>query len=74
MIGEEDAPYTYEYPSYYKVLPQINGWSDDPARIKNGVKVGEGFRYSSESNDHWMQPAELLAWLSQNTSDLGRVL
>src|SRR5690606_23345535 len=29
MIGEEDAPYTYEYDSYYKILPAINDWAKD---------------------------------------------
>ena len=24
MIGIEDAPYTREYPGYFKILPQIN--------------------------------------------------
>ena len=34
MIGFEDAASTYSYPGYYKILPVINGWGDDPARIK----------------------------------------
>ncbi len=38
MIGIEDAPYTYEYDSYYKILPAIHRWSDDPARISNGSR------------------------------------
>ena len=37
MIGSEDAPYTYEYDEYYKILPVINGWWQDPDRIKEGV-------------------------------------
>jgi ATP-binding cassette subfamily C protein LapB len=36
MIGIEDSFNTYEYSNYYKVLPAINNWSVDPARIKNG--------------------------------------
>ena len=39
MIGIEDAPYTYEFNSYYKILPMIYGWSLDPLRIKDGKKV-----------------------------------
>ena len=27
MIGIEDAPFTYEYENYFKILPQINNWS-----------------------------------------------
>ena len=25
--------------TYYKILPAIHRWSDDPARISNGSKV-----------------------------------
>jgi UDP-N-acetylglucosamine 4,6-dehydratase (inverting) len=47
MIGVEDASNTYEYKSYFKILPQINGWSQDAARIKDGKAVAEDFVYSS---------------------------
>ena len=33
MIGLEDAQYTYEYPKYFKILPNINSWHIDPKRI-----------------------------------------
>ena len=26
MIGVEDAPFTYEYEEYFKILPMINEW------------------------------------------------
>lgn len=39
MIGLEDAPYTYEYDDYYKILPAIHNWSSDPERINRGVRV-----------------------------------
>ena len=42
MIGIEDAPYTYEYSGYYKILPSINNWSLDPYRINNGKNYGHG--------------------------------
>ena len=54
MIGIEDAPYTYEYPSHYKILPSINEWSTDPERIKDGKKVDQDFSYSSDTNPEWM--------------------
>jgi len=37
MIGIEDALYTYEYPEHFKILPSINGWAKDEARINDGV-------------------------------------
>ena len=54
MIGIEDQPFTYEYDSYYKILPQINDWYLDTSRIKNGRLVDEGFIYSSDKNQDWM--------------------
>ena len=73
MIGEEDAPSTYEYKDYYKILPVINEWSDDPKRIKDGKKVPEGFTYNSETNDKWMTQKDLLIWLKNNKDKLGKI-
>ena len=66
MIGAEDSYYTYEYSEHYKILPQINGWNEDKERIKNGVKVAEGFVYSSDSNTSWINFSDLHSWLNSN--------
>ena len=66
MIGIEDSAFTYEYETYYKILPQINNWDQDENRIKNGVKVQTDFVYSSESNTDWMSKDELRTWISMN--------
>ena len=68
MIGFEDSPNTYEYDSYYKILPTIHNWSKDPERIKKGKKVVDGFVYSSETNKEWMGVEELREWLVENES------
>jgi len=66
MIGLEDSHYTYEYPKYYKILPQINAWADDENRIKDGVKVSEDFIYNSNNNLEWMTKANLQDWIVTN--------
>lgn len=66
MIGIEDAPFTYEYPEYYKVLPAINGWSETVERIKDGKLVAEDFIYSSDQNDDWMSVDKLRIWIEKN--------
>jgi UDP-N-acetylglucosamine 4,6-dehydratase/5-epimerase len=66
MIGPEDAPSTYEYDEYFKILPQINDWDTDINRIQNGIKVRDGFEYSSNSNSHWMSDFEMQDWLDAN--------
>ena len=73
MIGAEDSYYTYEYPEHYKVLPQINGWASDTKRIKDGVKVPEGFVYASDSNTEWMSDADLQGWIDANQDDIGKI-
>lgn len=59
MISQEDAQYTYEYDEYYKILPRVNNYHLDENRIKDGVKVPDGFTYSSDNNKSWMSVAEL---------------
>ena len=69
MIGEDDAAYTYEYDDYYKILPAINDWHLDKQRINGGRKVNEGFSYSSENNEDWMNIDSLAEWVRENYSE-----
>jgi len=73
MIGLEDAPHTYEYKDYYKILPAIYNWSSDPKRNKGGVKVGENFAYSSETNQEWMSVSDLQNWIIANSDKIGKI-
>ena len=69
MISHEDSLFTFEYEDYYKILPQINDWSKDKARIKKGIKVPVDFVYSSELNKEWMSKSQLKEWISQNNKN-----
>ena len=73
MIGEEDAYYTFEYSEHYKILPVINDWASSSERIKNGIKVSEGFTYRSDNNSNWMSAENLLLWVQQNKSHIGKI-
>ena len=73
MIGLEDSPYTYEYESYYKILPVINNWSDDEERIQDGDKVDDKFIYDSQTNTDWMSEEELKKWLEDNQDKIGEI-
>ena len=70
MIGLEDAPHTYEYGEYFKILPAINSWSEDPKRIGEGKRVSECFSYTSDSNTEWMTRQELNEWIAFNKNNL----
>ena len=68
MIGPEDAPYTYEYDDFYKILPAIHNWSGDPNRIGEGKLVVSDFSYTSDKNHDWMSIETLKRWIVKNKS------
>jgi UDP-N-acetylglucosamine 4,6-dehydratase (inverting) len=72
MIGIEDAPHTYDYAGYYKILPAIHQWSDDPARISGGTKVAADFNYRSDNNPDWMSVETLKEWIELNREKIGK--
>jgi len=71
MIGPEDAPHTFAYDGYFKILPAINNWSSDPARIGKGQKVPNDFSYTSDKNTEWMSKGQLRAWIDANKEKIG---
>lgn len=73
MIGYEDALYTYEHDDHYKILPAINNWNSDPARIKDGKKVSPSFTYCSDNNPDWMSIDTLRSWIDENRGKIGRI-
>jgi UDP-N-acetylglucosamine 4,6-dehydratase (inverting) len=68
LISSDESHSTYEYPSYYKILPSINEWKTDKLRVKDGQKVTDGFHYSSDNNSKWMTQDDLKLWIDTNKS------
>ncbi|NSZ86813.1 UDP-N-acetylglucosamine 4,6-dehydratase (inverting) [Agrobacterium tumefaciens] len=73
MISPEDSFYTYEYPEHFKILPSINNWGNSKERIKNGIKVSEGFSYTSDNNVEWMDVTTLQRWIYNNKDKIGSI-
>jgi len=73
MVSIEDSRYTYEYDTYYKILPAIHEWYTDETRIKNGIKVIDDFYYSSNNNTDWMSSKELLIWIDKEYDGMVKV-
>lgn len=73
MVGPEDSVYTYEYPDYFKILPQINDWHATPERIKDGLRVADDFTYSSGTNQNWMTRQDLENWITVNKEKIGEI-
>lgn len=71
MISADDAHHTYEYDTYYKILPAIHNWGSDIRRIQYGKKVAPGFVYDSSTNNQWMTVEQLRAWIAVNKDVIG---
>jgi len=66
MIGIEDASFTFEYDTYFKILPMIHDWFNSKNRIKDGKKVSKSFSYCSDNNSEWMSVEDLNQWIREN--------
>lgn len=54
MIPEDDGRTTIELTDRYIIEPQFPWWSHEP-HAENGARpVADGFRYSSDQNDEWL--------------------
>lgn len=65
MISVEDARHTVEFDTYYKIQPVIYEWGNFEDTADGGKPCAEGFSYSSDSNDSWMDPEELRGFLKR---------
>jgi FlaA1/EpsC-like NDP-sugar epimerase len=71
MISNSESTYTYDYETYYKIVPRLEDWSTNVDRIKGGSKVPEGFSYSSDLNEDWMSIETLRKWIEKNRTKIG---
>ncbi len=66
MITEDDARSTMELDDRYVIQPQFDYWRDrDQAADHGGRPVSEGFRYSSDNNETWLDEASLTDLLQE---------
>lgn len=63
MVTREDSPLTYEYEKHFIVYPHYDWWGKDRV-IPGGIKVADGFEYSSGKNAEWLSVEELRNRLS----------
>lgn len=54
MITEEDSRLTYDYGDHYIIYPNFDWWDTAKHFKSGGKKVKEGFRYSSDNNEEWL--------------------
>ncbi len=60
MVTEDDARNTLEFEDYFVILPAHREWNPQTYGEQNGGSLClDGFQYSSDTNSHWITPAEL---------------
>jgi UDP-N-acetylglucosamine 4,6-dehydratase (inverting) len=59
MITEEDSRLTYDYKDHYIIYPHFDWCEISKRKKKGGKKVPEGFRYSSDTNEKWLEGEKL---------------
>lgn len=71
MITPDDSWNTAEYGDYYVIQPATHWWDSRKFIEETGGKVVmEGFQYSSERNDRWMLPEDLVGILDVEPVEL----
>lgn len=58
MVTKDDSMLTFEYENHYIIYPHFDWW-DSIKMVKDGLKVNEGFKYSSATNAEWLSVEEL---------------
>lgn len=63
LLTEEEARHAKEFDSYFVIAPEYPFW--DQNNSKEGKSLTEGFRYTSDSNGHWLTRGELEIMLAE---------
>ena len=64
MITREDSLNTYEYDKHFIIYPNYTWW-EQRSILPGGVKVEEGFSYSSDNNREWLSVEQLKVLLNK---------
>ena len=59
MVTKDDSRMTYEYDKHYIIYPNFDWWNSQNYMTPGGKLVEEGFEYSSDSNNSWLNIDEL---------------
>jgi UDP-N-acetylglucosamine 4,6-dehydratase/5-epimerase len=63
MISTDEARRTIELEDRYIIQPLHPWWTEN---LTEGTALPEGFSYSSDSNQHWLTPADMQAMLDDH--------
>ena len=57
LLTEEEACHAREFEDYFVIEPEYPFW--DSSLLSGGKKLPDGFRYTSDNNQHWLTGEEL---------------
>jgi UDP-N-acetylglucosamine 4,6-dehydratase (inverting) len=57
LLTEEEACHAREFEDHFVIEPEYPFW--DSSFLNGGKKLSEGFRYTSDNNQHWLSGEEL---------------
>lgn len=69
MITETDALSTMEFDDYFIIVPALHSVTDGDWADRGGRPCPSGFRYSSDSNDHWLTVEDLRRLIREHVED-----
>lgn len=71
MISRDDSPLTLDFPDHYVITPSVRFFSGQDYHTnglgETGQMVGQGFKYASDNNPHFLSIPEILT-LSAETA------
>lgn len=70
MINSQDAQYTYDYGSHFKIFPNTMEKSRILQMAAHGKRVENGYVYASNTNSEWMTCKDIEEWVNVNISDI----
>ena len=68
MISEEDARVSLEFDDYFVIVPQFSWWKHD--KCKEGKPLSDGFVYSSDRNDWWLDEEGIIQLVRTSMPEL----
>ncbi|MEW6008457.1 MAG: UDP-N-acetylglucosamine 4,6-dehydratase (inverting) [Candidatus Omnitrophota bacterium] len=63
LLTEDESGHALEYKDLFVIIPDHPWWSFD--NWKDGKKLSQGFKYTSDSNPHWLNEKELLKMIEE---------
>ena len=70
MITSEDSRTTLDLGDRYVIEPAISLWGRQSLKDIGGIEVDEGFSYSSETNEIWIDREMFFSMLEENLGSI----